>query len=326
MKYCIYTRSFFENDYLTHFIEHYIYLGFDKIIILHVGGSPYNIPEIYIKNVDIHYVENKGDDLLPIYDYLVKNSNYDWILSVDIDEFLILNKKYKNINEYVEDKLQYNIHITGFYFRWGIIEKYDIDTNNNFSYLLNNYNIYSNPHIKMMFKRNKLIHINHPHFATLKNTIISFENHILTENQPVIELNEYSYNECILIHLHTRNLHNLVFKSFQTLLTNKYISLKNEFITFINSLDLIDSDTIISTFTNYIGIKAILPFVHRNNKLIDISEYDISNYNYNIMDDDSLYYLDNLKTCKINLNNYFYYIEKISEKMLYDKTFIKQVQ
>lgn len=324
MKYCVYTRCFFENAYLTYFIEHYINLGFDKIIILHSGGSKYNLSEKYVGFVDIYYLENKGDMLLPTYDYLLKNSEFDWVLTVDNDELLLLHKKYKNINDYVEEKLLINGNINSFYFRWGMIEKYDIENNNNFSYILQKYKIFSNPHIKTMFKKKDLISVNHPHFAALNHLTIYFENNIIRNNQALFQTNENSYTEHILIHVHTRSLHNLVLKSINTAFGDKMIHLKNEFIEFINTLDNnLSHDTILNIFLKYIGLKARLPFCHSGGELINIFEYDILKYNYDIIDsNENIDILNCLNNNHINLNNYLYFINSLSEKTINDKTFM----
>ena len=45
MKCCVYTRCYYEKQYLYNFIEHYIKLGFDKIIILNTSNQFNNIIE-----------------------------------------------------------------------------------------------------------------------------------------------------------------------------------------------------------------------------------------------------------------------------------------
>jgi len=327
MKCCVYTRCFFENEYLTYFIQHYIDLGFDKIIILHTGGFEYNLSEVQLNFVEIHYVENAGDDLLLKYDYLVKNSDFDWILSVDNDELLLLNKKYKNINDFIEEKLTLNNKINAFNFRWGMIEKYDVEDNPNFLFILNNYKIFSNSHIKAMFKRNDLINIINSHFAELNNLTIYFENNIINNNESGFLINENSYKEHVLIHLHTRSLNDLVFKSINSVFKEKTISCKDEFIDYLNMLEqnVYDDDTLLNYFLKYIGTKAQLPFGHKNNNLINLDEYNISKYNncniYHSNDNNNI--LNCLKINNINEQNYFNFINRISKIIINDKIFIK---
>ena len=74
MNYCVFTRFFYEDTYLDYFIQHYINLGFNKIIILKPDNVIYNLPCEYLNIVEIHYVENLGDNLLSHYQHLI-NSN-----------------------------------------------------------------------------------------------------------------------------------------------------------------------------------------------------------------------------------------------------------
>jgi len=121
MKYCVYSRCYFENNYLTYFIEHYINLGFHKIIILHTGGCKYDLPIKYSNLVDIHYLINNGNEneFNSNHDHIIKKSDFDWVLWVDNDELLLLCEKYKTIDDYVNEKLLINNNINAFYFRWG---------------------------------------------------------------------------------------------------------------------------------------------------------------------------------------------------------------
>jgi hypothetical protein len=66
MKYGVYTRSFFENEYLD--------LGFDKIIILHTDGTIYNLPDKFSNVVEIYYIKNNGDHV-PNYVYFINQLN-----------------------------------------------------------------------------------------------------------------------------------------------------------------------------------------------------------------------------------------------------------
>lgn len=327
MKYCVYSRCFFENNYLNYFIQHYINLGFDKIIILHSGGSEYTLSKEHEKIVDIHYLKNEGNILVKKNDYLIKNSNYDWILQVDNDELLILNNNYENINDYVKEKLLINNQINAFYFRWGMIEKFDNENNNNFSYILNKYKIFPNSHIKTMFKKKDLLSVDCTHHVSLNNLTVYFENNIFNSNQAIHPINENSYNDHILIHLHTRSLNNLILKSFYTLFSVKKIDKKKEFIDFINLLEKneLTNDTFLNDFILFIGAKANLPFFHIKEELICMKKFNILKCNYEICN--PILNLEDILTClknnNINENNYFYFINKLSEKIINDKLFIK---
>ena len=175
-----------------------------------------------------------------------------------------------------------------------------------------------------MFKICDLTSVSHPHTADLNNITIFFENNIINYNQPIIPLSVDSYKEHVLIHLHTRSLHNLIFKSLNTIFYGKNIKLKNEFIEFINiPQQKLSNDTILDIYLKHIGRKAELPFEHINDNLVNMAEYNISKYNYDIIDpNDNIDILNCLNNNNINSKNYFDFINCLNEKLINDKTFI----
>ena len=271
MKCCVYTRSFNEDPYIEFFIEHYISLGFDKIIILKADKINFDFDlDKYNNKIDVYYVDNLENRLLP--KYTNKVPNYDWVLSVDIDEILLI--KDDNIKDYINKRLTINKDINMFYFRWGMIEKYDNDSINTLKDLTKKYNIYENHHIKTMAKIKNIKSIWHPHLIDLKvKNIIFFENKIFNQNKPnKHNITQDSYQDSILIHIHTRSLNNLIIKSFTTKLgfigrnkIIKKITNINDFVILINeSLD----DDLLQNFKKIVGVKAILPFNHsKTNKI-----------------------------------------------------------
>uniref|UniRef100_A0A6C0J380 Glycosyltransferase family 92 protein n=1 Tax=viral metagenome TaxID=1070528 RepID=A0A6C0J380_9ZZZZ len=288
MKYCIYTRLYYESPYILFFIEHYIKLGFDKIIILKSDNIIFN--NTFENNVDIYNVNNDENKLLSIYTKFIKNTKYDWVLIVDIDEILFLNPKYNTINDYVQNKLIKNSDINTFYFRWAMLEKYDNFEINSFKSLLNDYTMFQNSHIKSMVKISSLKSVYHPHLCELnEDNCIYFENNILNKQIAHNHLiNKLSYKETILVHIHTRNLNNLILKSFTTNLGNnnnvipKQIKNKLHFVHFINNFDFenIKYEILLKQFKSLIGLKATLPFTHSRTKEIDFKslDYKINNY------------------------------------------------
>lgn len=275
MKCCVYTRAFLERAYLTSFIEHYVSLGFDKIIILKADTTLYTCPDEFKSFVEIHNVPNKGNDLIPVYIDKVKKSTYDWILSVDVDEFLLLNKKYKDIKDFVSLQLSKNANINGFFFRWGAIEKYDVDQGLCFQDLLLKYKIFKNIHIKSMIKRTFLSTQINPHYFKFSNKpVIYFENKIYDTPSPLHNLTKQSYDDSILVHVHTRSVHNIVTKSCKTALTSKIIRSADKFKALVHENSL---NNCFDKFKQVIGLKATLPFIHakpiKSDAVIDLQNY-----------------------------------------------------
>lgn len=319
IKCCVFTRAFYETPHINFFIEHYKKLGFDKIIILKTDNL--NINYYQDSFVELHKVENLGDYTVIKYDYILKNSNYDWGLCIDLDEILLLNKKYKNIKSYIFNNLKKNENINTFYFRWGMIEKYDNLQSKyiEFNYIINNYSIYNNNFIKSMVKINEMDSIKNPHNFNLKNkNCVYFEDKIIIDNKYSHYISDDSYKKSILIHLHTRNLNNLILKSLLTVFNGKKINDNFAFKKLIiNYRNYQDKKSIIEEFKKVIGGKAILPFIHSKKKKIDkmlLKNYNKYEYKYPITE--NLKEIDILKIVfnnfNINYDNYKNFIENIN--------------
>lgn len=285
MKCCVYTRSFNEDPYIYFFIEHYISLGFDKIIILKADNNIINLGN-YHNYVDIHYVENLENRLLPI--HTKKVINYDWVLSIDIDEILLINDN--NIKEYINKRLEIDKNINMFYFRWGIVEKYDNSNINNLIDLTKHYNIYENDHIKTMTKGNLITSVWHPHLIDLKvKPYIFFESSFLESNKPNNHsISPVSYKNSILLHLHTRSLNNLVIKAFTTRLgyygrntIQKKIKNIYNFTKLINEPSNYD---LLQNFRKVIGFKAEKPFLHSKADKIKYFNFKINHYENDLIE------------------------------------------
>ena len=345
MKFCIYTRAFYEIPYLDFFIEHYVKIGFDKIIILKCDRFNYKIPIKYIPYVEIHNVPNLENRLLLQYDHLIKKSTFTWVLSIDNDEILLLNKKYKTISDYVTEKLTINKDINTFYFRWGVIEKFDNNSNPdcgvNFINILKTYKVFSNSHIKSMVKINMIHSISHQHIIKLKTTpVIYLENmqSVLHMNKPNKHpITKNSYQEHILIHLHTRSINNLILKSLVTILgknvkrISKKIRNKIDFIAMINCFDINNMPAhyiLLEQFKACIGLKAELPFAHSNNETVDINCFinpKQLDYEQDCIDQNKEKFIieKELLNNKVNLEKYYYFTNILNNYITNTKLFLK---
>ena len=92
-----------ENLYAKEFVEYYISLGFDKIIILDnndLEGERFDI--VLKKYIDEHFVEIKNirglkQVQIPAFNYCYRKNMYlyDWIAFFDFDEYLFINNNSK---------------------------------------------------------------------------------------------------------------------------------------------------------------------------------------------------------------------------------------
>lgn len=85
-----------EDDYINEWVEHYLNLGFDKIIIADNNDSPEplrNLLSKWINNGQVQIFECNGlkKFQLYIYNMFLHEGNYKWCAYFDCDEFLELN-------------------------------------------------------------------------------------------------------------------------------------------------------------------------------------------------------------------------------------------
>ena len=140
------SRAFYENAYLDFFLQYYLSLGFDNIIILKADMDdnildPYQ-PCAELKSafqsgqIEIVKVANTGNEIIPNSYKYFNDTTYDWILNIDTDEFLIIDlDKYPNgIKEFIY-KVTHRIHqeckigkpdfVQQIKFRWVCVNKYN---------------------------------------------------------------------------------------------------------------------------------------------------------------------------------------------------------
>jgi hypothetical protein len=100
-----------ENRYIREFIEHYFFIGINKIIIFdnnEINGEKMDeVLKDYIKNdfVTIYNYRGIKKSQMKAYNEMYNKfrHQYDWIMFFDVDEFLNLIQ-YKNIHYFLRDK------------------------------------------------------------------------------------------------------------------------------------------------------------------------------------------------------------------------------
>ena len=318
MKFCVCVRSFLEGPYIDFFIEHYISLGFNKILIFKSDKEEYCCKPEFASHAEIVQVENTGNNILQGNIQRIKTTGCEWTFFPDIDEILILDKQYSNIREFTETKLKERPDINSFYFRWAMIEKCDVDADTSFKNILNKYNIFSSRFIKSMVRTNSITVMQDPHSCGLNNNVIYIEGNVINRNKSVHDLQPYSYNMgATLVHIHTRSIHNVILKSLFTVLGSKKILSLDGFINYINNFT--EDKDIIQSFKNLVGQKAKLPFHHSESQIcnIDLSNYKIPEYSNNVINkvlEKNLIILA-LKRFNINERKYEMFVEALTKEI-----------
>ena len=120
-----------ENLYVRQFIEYYLSLGIDKIILYDnndVDGEKFSdVLSDYFTNKQIEIIDVRGlsSILIPIYNYCYKKNNllYDWIGFLDFDEYLYIENN-ETIKEYFYNE-RFN-KCQSLFFNWVIYNDNDL--------------------------------------------------------------------------------------------------------------------------------------------------------------------------------------------------------
>ena len=304
------TRAKNEHGFLKMFIEHYLNLKFDFIYIFIENDQNYDI-----KNSKIAFIKHdyKGDEVISfIFNKFFKQSTrknkIDWILHVDIDEFLFLKDNIK-IHEYISKFDRKNIG--QFIFKWGIIENYrSIDSENDFQNIAEQCNIYSNPHYKSMIKLKYLKCGDNPHFAyVIKDTYLD-NIKIKYKLEGFCEINN-NYTNGILIHYHTRNLENVFVKALETNFGKKKIN-----------PDIIHQKYSTNELQSKMK-KLKLPFMHANGNILNKNNIVQLIFNTNTKIDNKIIHNTLKELCKIYNVDYNIVINYIKDlELQYSKHFL----
>ena len=121
MKTCVYVRCVHESQFLNAFFEHYINLGFDMIYVLYNNTQKFDnyiVPEKFQEFVTIKKVYNIGNSLYDHHKSLIDREKYKWVFVTDLDEFLILHKRFINIKELILEYEEKDSKLNTIQFPW----------------------------------------------------------------------------------------------------------------------------------------------------------------------------------------------------------------
>ena len=267
MRTTVFVRFVFESPYINAFIDHYKYLGFDNIIVLfhedYILGNTFKnyIDKEFINNVisrDIkvrlnnsgyldkkfimddsivlHPVKNYKNKLYGKFKNIIPNTT-EWLLVVDSDEFLVINNKFKNISELINESLKTTPNLYCFQFKWTWVTNSVSSKELSMKNIILQHNCYENKKIRSIVYNCKTLHRYYKgmtygnHCASdnkkfpkyLISEVVNTPKHMSQLNK---KLKKSSINEQTLgfiVHVRLRSFHNLIFKT----LNNYGIKSKN---------------------------------------------------------------------------------------------------
>lgn len=209
-----------ENQYLKEWLTHYKNIGVDHFFIYDNGSKNLVIEEfdknytedyeiypqgqVFCLNSDITIIkwdyDNKIGSQLRAYLHCCKNNqDYDYILFVDTDEFLIL-KNHKTIQDFVKDLKIKHDEFDGLGIYWRMYGKSNPYYENRMKYT--DYNEYSvNNHIKSLINPKKVINFPDPHKTVINGKYIDELGRIITS-----PIGNHTSENIYIKHIWTRSL------------------------------------------------------------------------------------------------------------------------
>mmetsp|Transcript_7488 Transcript_7488/g.17142 ORF Transcript_7488/g.17142 Transcript_7488/m.17142 type:complete len:348 (-) Transcript_7488:178-1221(-) len=240
-EYCVATRALHESPYLQNWLEWYRRLGFSAFYIQTADDIPDFGADVKVVKIskpvanDFHRLEWE----------------LKWTLHVDIDEFLVL-QSHAHIDQYVSSL---PTDATTIQFRWAMHE--DVRPRCGPERLTA---LYPHSHFKTMFrtKNMKRMTPHHTHvYPALNWRSGAFRP---MSHASALTAND-SYNEAILVHVHTRSVSNLLTKWVTSQLSDKKVASPKV------ARDMFSGKLLptLDAYKKYIGVKLSLPWQHTNN-------------------------------------------------------------
>jgi len=196
-----------DEAHIKEWAAHHLLIGFDYVIIFdHKSKIPLKtIFKNFDRRVKIKNASHlEGAIKMPLMNYAAKiasKKNTDWILYLDADEFLILNKQFLSIKDFIS---KYNfadsIGINWLMFGSNYLKDEPQDL------ILNSYTksqLILDNHVKSLTRTNEIINAYNPHFYNIKNRnkMVGLNGKTLVEMPAFSKLNiQYNYAPAYIAH------------------------------------------------------------------------------------------------------------------------------
>jgi len=262
MTAAVYSRVSHDAPFVAAFADWYLNrLGFDRMVLLQSdgGNASFLMPDA---RLEVYAVPSHGINAnLDRYKNLVLR-RFDWVLTVDSDEFLLLAPRYPSIHSFIKEKqAAESLPIDLIQFRWAQIDRLVTFCDEaTFPALVGRSLAYRNHFVKTMSRASSVVSFNHTHYpaGSVPRLRTYFEGRT-DSRRPGSNFNfsEHTYRESALVHVQTRSLANLLQKSLFTNYNHKRMGNVSAFVDFVRGPpDLHKTDA----FIQLVGLKAFLAF------------------------------------------------------------------
>jgi hypothetical protein len=220
-KVCLFANARDEKN-IKEWAAHHLLLGFNKIIIFdHKSQIPLKNIFLNFDNrveiIDVSHLKNPIKiQLMTSASVIAKRLEMDWMIYLDADEFLTLNKKYFGVKHLLSEFNHADaLSINWLMFGSNLLEK---DPN---GLVIDNYtrsNLYLNDHVKTFVRPNRIVRAINPHFYIMKNS-----NRTFGINNKLIVKDYYKNNIKVTFHQAPAYIAHYVNQSEETFIKRKIL-------------------------------------------------------------------------------------------------------
>lgn len=223
-----------ENLYIREWVEHYKNIGVSKIFLYDnndIDGERFEevindyIESDFVEVIDVRGIWPSQIESYNNFYHSSKSSQFDWILYCDIDEFLEMDNKFSNINQYL--KQQHFNEFDVIKICWKCFDDNDLVYVKDNNYSIKRFTRaqkntpWTNSQTKMFIKTNLNIIINSPHGALETNEINKHLNVCNSKGEKMNRNNilydaagiKFKHDDCWLNHYRCKTIEEYVVKA-----------------------------------------------------------------------------------------------------------------
>ncbi|WP_075590607.1 glycosyltransferase family 2 protein [Labilibacter marinus] len=204
-----------EEAYIQEWLEYHIIIGVDKFYIVSTDDNPTKYDKYlqpFADKVKLLHIDRNQDKLQFVaYKHAQEYIKEDWILVIDLDEFIYLNK-YNNIKDYLKSMPDNTGHIQ---FPWLLAPSWEY-SHSTIKQNINSSNLYASDHCKSMVKKSEVKAFSaHNHLTNSSTTsrLSSGKEHANRPYHNTFQLDTtYFQNHPFVIHLVSRGFYDILNK------------------------------------------------------------------------------------------------------------------
>lgn len=274
-RFVVYTRTFHDAPFVDLWVKWYHMLGF-YIVMLNTGPRQMHplVKRAYdriqqMPRVKMHMVPNAGNDALGEHLHLATGlPGVEWVLMVDMDEFLVLDRP--TIQQHVDHlELKYG-RLDAVQFRWAMMESVERGCpTQDLGSLVRESPIKPWTYLKTLTRADEIASVPSPHYPLLHSQYVPrarvlCDGFMFSGEQPAINrtIMWLPYGQSALLHLRTRSLIDMLVKAINTRLKKKPLRSKESLSTVLRAEHVenkLDMARLLKRFVSAVGIKAMQP-------------------------------------------------------------------